>query len=72
MDQVRRVPIAQSDYYAIMQWENEGGTFAEIVYRVVPDLRCEPNRPMDQKDVKALKNLLIGQVTERATQHRSC
>jgi hypothetical protein len=68
MDQITRVPIAESDYDAIMQWENEGGTFVDFVYTVVPDLASDSNRPMDQKDVKVPKNRLIGQLTERATQ----
>lgn len=72
MDQARRAPIAQNDYHAIMQWENEGGKFVDIVYTVVPDLGYESNRAMDQKDVKGPKNPVIGHDAERATQHRQC
>lgn len=48
----RIVRIAESDYHAVTQWDDEGGKPVDIVYQLIPDLQREPNRKMVQNAVK--------------------
>jgi len=33
----QRVTITQSDFFAIMQWEGDGGRPGNVIYEILPD-----------------------------------
>ena len=43
-----RARISESDYHAIMQWENEGGKPADISYRIVSDSGWTPKHTIGE------------------------
>jgi len=46
------VCIAESDYDAVMQWDDDGGNSVNIVYQLIPDSQREPTSAMAQNILK--------------------
>jgi hypothetical protein len=46
------VRISESDYYAVMQWDDDGGNPCDVVYQFIPDLEREPKHATDQNTLK--------------------
>lgn len=39
----QKVTITESDYFAIMQWEDEGGKAVDVIYELVRNSEDPPN-----------------------------